>query len=85
MNTAPGVTTVAALTSDGGYRISPTVRYRTSALSQRGIGHHSVPGGVLEVQCGAVLVGVTLPEGCPLTASLRAPPTLYEPVVCTEM
>ncbi len=43
--TTPGVTTVPALTSDGRYRISPTVRYRKSALHKLGIGHHSLPGG----------------------------------------
>ncbi len=45
----PGVTTVPALTSDGGYTISPTVRYRTSARSHLGIGHHSLLGGGVRV------------------------------------
>ena len=47
--TTPGVTTVAALTSAGGYRISPTARYRTRALSKLGIGRHSLPGRALRV------------------------------------
>ena len=47
--TTPGVTTVPALTSAGGYRISPTVRYRKSAFSRLGIEHHSLRGGDLSV------------------------------------
>ena len=49
MATTPGVTTVPALTSDRGYRISPTLRVGASALSKLGIGHHSLLGGVLRV------------------------------------
>ena len=47
--TTPGVTTVPALTSAGGYRISPTVQCRKRALSKLGIGHHWLPGGDLSV------------------------------------